>query len=431
MLASQRRGSSRHIRAVSVQYQSDGKSKFPVGTLASVEPDDDDALGASGVPPGPAERSWLHPSEFGKLMHPSGGSAAARPRPAATRDRSPLAVALVSGMVGAALVLGVVALTGNLRPTVKDRIVTQVQSGRNGSNSDPDAVASIAADTSDSVLAVHADGPSGVHNGSAVAYRSDGHLITNHRLVADASSIDVIGRDGTAHDARVVGSDADTDVAVLVVEGARPPVATMGHVGNLRVGQLAVVVGGSLEPGGGPTVSAGVIARLGQAIPTGASILYDMIATNAVADQWLTGGALVGRDGSLVGIALVPDPGQPALAVPIDVARRVADEILDRGHVEHAWLGIQTVDLDAHTAADFGVTAGALVRAIASGSPAQKAGMDVQDVVTSIDGDRINNSAAMVTVLRRREPGQTVSVGYVRAGRARTAKMVLADRPAK
>jgi S1-C subfamily serine protease len=396
--------------------------------MAADDPDEHDES-PFRTPPDPTERTWLHPSELGKLLP----SLAHRPHTpeerAARSDRvRPLAVPLIAGMVGAALMLGVVALTGNLRKPVNRQVTTQVFGGGASASDDPDGASAVVSMVAPAILGVRVASPTGPRTGSALAYRSDGRLVTSHDLVADASSIDVRSATGWSRAATLVGTDPETGIAVLSIEASPLTLATLGKTSEMRPGQNAVAVGAPTSPGISPTVSAGIIAALGQEYEHDNRGYFDMIATSALAWPVQAGGALVNREGAVVGLAMVTD--SRVMAVPIDTVRRVADEIITKGHATHTWLGLSAADLDPATAHEYGATIGALVREVAPGSPAAKAGVEVQDVVTTLGADKVGSMAELLTLLRRYQPGDTVPLKVIHAGKVRTVKVVLADRPA-
>jgi len=397
--------------------------------MAADDPDEHDES-PFRTPPDPTERTWLHPSELGKLLP----SLAHRPHTpeerAARSDRvRPLAVPLIAGMVGAALMLGFVSLTGNLRHTVDRPIYQQIIGGGASASDDPDGASEVVSAVAPAILAVQVASPTGPRTGSALVYRSDGRLVTSHDLVADASSIDVRAASGWSRAATLVGTDPETGIAVLSIEAASAlPLATLGKTNDLRPGQNAVAVGAPTSPGILPTVSAGIVAALGQQYEHDNRGYLDMIATSAPAWTVQTGGALVNRKAAVVGLAMVTE-GR-VMAVPIDTVRRVADQIIATGHATHTWLGLAAADLDPATAHEYGATIGALVREVAPGSPAAKAGVEVQDVVTTLGADKVGSMAELLTLLRRYQPGDTVPLKVIHAGKVRTVKVVLADRPA-
>jgi S1-C subfamily serine protease len=329
-------------------------------------------------------------------------------------------------MTGAALTLGVVALLGIL-PRPVERVVERVAASPRAAD-DVDTAAVLAADVAPSVVTVRATTADGMVVGSGVAYRSDGHIITNDHLVAGSTAIDVLLADGATRPAKLIGSDPDTDLAVLSIAGAAIRVATLGSGRDLRVGQLAVAVGASDGARWSPAVSAGVIAGVGRAVAIGDHWLYDLIATDATVVPRLSGGALVDRRGSVVGITTTMSASDQALAVPIDIATRVADELVRTGKVGHAWIGLQGNDLDPETAREYGAP-GILVHDVAKGGPADRSGIGPQDVVTAIGGEHVGTMTELLALLRRHTPGDRVPVTILRSGKARTVEVALTDRP--
>ncbi|HLY84642.1 MAG TPA: PDZ domain-containing protein, partial [Acidimicrobiales bacterium] len=202
-----------------------------------------------------------------------------------------------------------------------------------------------------------------------------------------------------------------------------------------RVGQTAVAIGSPLGLAGGPSVTVGVVSALGREVDSnGGPPLLDMIQTDAPIAEGSSGGALVGGDGSVIGITTatavgVSGPQGLGFATPIDIARTVADQLITTGHVTHVWLGIEGEDVDSDTAGRLGITGGAAVDKVASGSPAATAGIAASDVITGVDGAPIASIGGLVVAMRDRRPGDHVTISYLRGTRSRTVQVVLIERP--
>ncbi|MGH9009403.1 MAG: S1C family serine protease, partial [Acidimicrobiia bacterium] len=233
-----------------------------------MEPDDEDSL-ETYRSPDDRERIWLHPSELGSLLPPVSGQAGSSParqrrRPAGGGRARTLAVPILSGMIGAALSLGILMLVGGFeRPS--DRVVERVANLPVHDVSAPEGISALAAAMAPAIVGLRATTPSGERFGSGVVFRSDGHVLTNFHLVDGATSIEITCFDGTSHAARQQGADPESDLAVLsLVEDAAMEPAVLGSARGLRVGQTAIVLGAPTAPLGSPSVSAGVIAGVGE-----------------------------------------------------------------------------------------------------------------------------------------------------------------------
>ncbi|MGH8992052.1 MAG: S1C family serine protease [Acidimicrobiia bacterium] len=386
--------------------------------------DDPEPYGSMG-----SERIWLHPSELGSLLPPAPAAVPYRPprRPIPT-----LPVALLSGMVGAALSVGILVLAGGLDH--RERVVERVSEGPVYDLGDPEGVAQLAAAVAPAIVGLRATTPSGERFGSGVVFRSDGHVLTNHHLVDGATSIEVTCADGRSFSARHMGSDPESDLAVLAFDHPKLEPAVLGSARALRIGQTAVVVGAPAGPQGSASVTAGVIAGLGHVVEVGGRPIYDLISTDAMVGPRASGGPLVDRKGNVVGITTrtgsngLSEAGL-GLVIPIDRARRVADQLIAVGRVTYPWLGLSGSDLDPWTAKEYGVASGTLVRQVDPGSPAARGGVRIQDVVTAVEAAPISTMHELTMLIRRHDPGDQIALTVVRSGTARTLKVRLDQAP--
>jgi serine protease Do len=277
--------------------------------------------------------------------------------------------------------------------------------------------------------------------GSGVIYRNDGYIITNNHVVEGASEVSVAFADGTTERAEVVGRDPDTEIAVIRVDRNDLPAASFNESEDLVVGQLAVAIG---SPSGfESTVSAGVISGLGREFPkefTGGTLersLVDLIQTDAAISPGNSGGALVNRDGEIIGInvAYLPPAETGAVnigfAVPSDTAVSVADQLIETGEVSSAYLGIFTTDLSPEDAErfDLPVDSGAIVREVEPGSAADEAGVIRGDIIVALGDAPIEGSGDLLGALRDYQPGDTVDLTVVRDGDEQTLEVTLGERP--
>jgi S1-C subfamily serine protease len=270
--------------------------------------------------------------------------------------------------------------------------------------------------------------------GSGVIVRSDGAIITNAHVVESADTVEVTLASGEVVPAKILGVDADTDIAVIRAERNNLPPAVIGTARDLKVGELTVAIGSPL--GLRQTVTAGIVSALGRTVerPNQAP-LVDMIQTDAAVTQGNSGGALIGSDGGVIGInsaiAASPDVGAEgiAFAIPIDIAMAVADELIATGHATHPWLGIAGGNIDEEIARRFGVTEGAVVGEVLGGSPAEKAGLKPQDIIVSFDGKKVKSMDELVVAIRLHKVGQAVKIEIVRGGQRQTLEATLGEKP--
>jgi S1-C subfamily serine protease len=381
----------------------------------------DDDPSSYRTPPPPDDRIWRHPSEL-----------ASKPR---AGERTWL-VAAIAGMVGAMLATGMVVVAGGLdRGTVERVVEREGIPVRTVSVPSSDSVVDIAQRARPAITQVRVEGKEGEGSGSGVLFRSDGHVLTNFHVIDGADSVKVVIDTGRELTARVVGSDPETDVAVVKVDGGPFPVASLGTAADLRVGQSAIAIGSPLGLVGGPSVTVGVVSALHRRLDTrsGAPLL-DMIQTDAPISPGSSGGALLDAGGSVIGLttAVAASDGAQGLgfATPIDVARSAADQLIATGKVVHVWMGIQGTDVDPTTMKDLGIEGGALVSGVVKGSPAATAGVTTRDVIVGVDGQSVATMGALVVLLRARKPGDTVGLDVRRGAQHVRVPVRLADRPA-
>jgi serine protease Do len=276
--------------------------------------------------------------------------------------------------------------------------------------------------------------------GSGVIYREDGHIITNDHVVEGANEVNIAFIDGTTARAEVVGRDPRTEIAVVRVNRDNLPAAAFNEEEPI-IGQLAVAVG---SPSGfESTVTSGVISGLNrelspqltggqQQIPS----LVDLIQTDAAISPGSSGGALANRDGEVIGINvayLPPESGAQGIgfAIPSDTAISVADQLIETGEVSSPYLGVSLADLTPQAAEEFGldVDSGAVVLEVVPGTPADEAGLRVEDIIVGLDDTPIESSGDLLGALRDYEPGDTVQLTIVRDDDEQTFDVTLAERP--
>ena len=282
--------------------------------------------------------------------------------------------------------------------------------------------------------------------GSGVIYDQQGHVLTNHHVVAGARDMAVALPDGRTFDARVVGTDPDTDLAVIQIQGNNLPVATLGDSDQLAVGDPVVAIGNALGLPGGPTVTAGVVSALGRSIqePAGdqgepGAVLYDVIQTDAAINPGNSGGPLVDMNGQVIGIntmiAGLAEPGVPAqgigFAIAINSARPIAEQLATTGRAVHPYIGIAFQWAGGASVRQLRSAgkAGVLVQRVVPNSPAARAGLQQGDLITAVDGQPLTEEAALPKYIQKRKAGDTIQLTLVRNGQERTVAVTLANRP--
>ena len=342
-----------------------------------------------------------------------------------------LTVVVLTSSISVLLTLGIVTLT---RPARAQKIVQVRPATPTGQVSNVADVAALADKLGPSIAQLEATSPSGQVRGSAVILRSDGMMLTAHHLVAKAEALKVVLDDGRNLTARLVGSDANTDVAVIRadVDSNDFIVAPFGSAVDLKVGQQAITIGSPATESGGPLVTVGVVSALGQPVEGSGAHLLDMIQTNAIAPG-CSGGAVVDQNGQVIGIAAMNQAGESGVigfATPIDVARQVAAQLIADGKVTMGWLGIKGRSVSTSRAKSLGIKGGAVVQSVTDGSPAAVAGLTTADVIVELDGKPVTSMASLVVSMRAHRPGDKVVLALLRAGERQTVPVILAAAPA-
>ena len=257
-------------------------------------------------------------------------------------------------------------------------------------------------------------------SGSGVAI-DEQHIITNNHVVDGATAVQVVLSDGRVYQAEVVGTDPITDVAVLLVAVPDLQPIAFGSTDSLSVGEPAIAVGSPLGLDGGPSLSVGVISALEREVQTTPEIiLFGMIQTDAPITNGSSGGALVDRDGALIGITTAVGASQLGIegigfATPIEIVQRVADDIIETGEASHALLGILG-STAYESIGDEGVAPiGVAIEEVTPDSAAAGAGVRQGLVITAADGVPVRTMDELITLLRHYGAGDTVTLDFVDA----------------
>jgi serine protease Do len=267
--------------------------------------------------------------------------------------------------------------------------------------------------------------------GSGVIIRPDGLLLTNNHVVQGAQEINVTLLSGRTLKGRVLGADRFSDLAIVKVDSDnRLPAVDMGSSGTLQVGQLAIAIGNPF--GLGSTVTVGVVSALNRSIQAGPDfVVENLIQTDAAINPGNSGGALLDSAGRLIGIntAIIRDAQGIGFAIPIDHARVILDQIVSRGRVVRPALGVEIrAEIDPNTARAYRLPVDHGVVVVPQpGGPAEKGGLRAQDVIVTIDGQKIATISDMRRELFRKKPGDSVRVEVVREGRRMTFTVVLTE----
>lgn len=266
--------------------------------------------------------------------------------------------------------------------------------------------------------------------GSGVIFTTDGAILTNNHVVEEALTINVRLRDGRYLPARLVGRDPSTDLAVVKVDAQNLTAAKLADSDAARVGEWVVAIGSPF--GLGYTVTAGVVSAKGRG-NIGMNAIEDYIQTDASINPGNSGGPLCNLDGAVIGInSMIVGRGSGiGFAVPSNIAKRVAEQILKTGRVQRAWIGVGYQDLGPELAAAMKVDArsGALVNSIADGSPAAKAGVKTGDVIAGVAGRPVHDGRELIREILTHDVGQQIQLEIVRDGKHYGTNVVLSARP--
>jgi putative serine protease PepD len=305
------------------------------------------------------------------------------------------------------------------------------------------SVAAAAAKIGPSVVTINIVTSQEQGTGSGVVIRKDGYILTNNHVVSGATGngdISVVLSDGEREPATIVGVDVSDDLAVVKINtSSQLTAAEFAKSSDLQVGQTVVAVGAPL--GLSDTVTAGIVSNTARPVTTGGdtnsdTAIFNAVQTDAAINPGNSGGPLVNLNGSVVGInsAIATDAALGGsssgnigigFAIPSDEASRIAAELIANGKATHALLGISVGDQNLNGTATGSV--GALVKDVSAGGPADKAGLKNGDVVTELDGQRIDTSDALVAAVRSHAPNTEVSLTYLRNGESKTVQVTLGE----
>lgn len=270
--------------------------------------------------------------------------------------------------------------------------------------------------------------------GSGVIVGAEGFILTNHHVIEAADEIDVALADGRKLRAKLVGTDPDTDLAVLRVEGADLPAVTFGQAETMQVGDVVLAIGNPF--GVGQTVTMGIVSAVGRS-HLGINTFENFIQTDAAINPGNSGGALVDSSGNLVGInsAIYSRSGGSmgiGFAIPVSLARQVMDQIIASGSVVRGWIGVEVQELTVDLAESFKMesTDGTLIAGVLRNGPADRAGVKPGDILTGVDGKSVTDSSSMLNLVAALQPGKIARIQVIRNGKRMDLNVTVGKRPA-
>ncbi len=269
--------------------------------------------------------------------------------------------------------------------------------------------------------------------GSGVIVSEQGLILTNNHVVAAADEIEIALADGRKLSAKVVGTDPDTDLALIKVDTEHLPAITFASSDKLNVGDVVLAIGNPF--GVGQTVTQGIISALGRN-HLGINIYENFIQTDASINPGNSGGALIDTNGNLVGInsAIYSRSGGSmgiGFAIPATLARQVMEQIVAQGNVTRGWIGIEAQDITPELAESFKLklAQGALIAGVLRGSPADKAGLRAGDVLLAIDGKSVSDSGSMLNLIAVLTPNKKATIKIARAEKTVDISILIGKRP--
>jgi serine protease Do len=271
--------------------------------------------------------------------------------------------------------------------------------------------------------------------GSGVIISADGMILTNNHVVAKAEKLLVALRDKKTYPAKIIGTDPQTDLAIIKIEAADLPAASLGDSEGLKVGQWVIAVGNPLQMM--HTVTAGIISAKGRS-SVGLAEYEDFIQTDASINPGNSGGALADLNGDVIGIntAISSLSGGSigiGFAIPINMARQVINDLIAKGKVSRGYIGIVPEDIDKNQAKQFNLTnaEGVFVAAVAPKGPADQAGIEPGDVIMTFHGERVRDATQLKMMIAETAPETAVKIGLVRQGRAMEVTVIAAEEPSE
>ncbi len=248
--------------------------------------------------------------------------------------------------------------------------------------------------------------------GSGVIVSPEGYILTNYHVVEAADDIEVAVNDGRKLKAKVIGSDPETDLAVLKVNADKLPAIVFGQMDGIRVGDVVLAIGNPF--GVGQTVTMGIVSALGRS-HLGINTFENFIQTDAAINPGNSGGALVDAQGNLIGIntAIYSRSGGSlgiGFAIPVSTAKSIMEQIIQTGTVTRGWIGVEAQEITAELAESFGLpdASGALIAGVLRGSPADGAGIKPGDILLAVGGKEVKDPQVMLDLIAELKPGASV-----------------------
>lgn len=271
-------------------------------------------------------------------------------------------------------------------------------------------------------------------SGSGFIYSADGYIITNYHVIESASSIKVTLYDGKSYDAQLVGYDESNDVAVLKIDAKDLTPVTIGDSDNLNVGDSVIAIG---NPLGELTFSltSGAVSALDREVTMSNNVTMELIQTDCAINSGNSGGALFNLYGEVIGITNAKYSGSSGsgasidnigFAIPINSVRSIVDSIIEKGYVAKPYIGVMVSDV-SDEAISYGTPAGAAVVSVTEGGPAEKAGLQANDIITAADGKEISGKSGLSSLIADCAAGDKLTLSVYRQGQTLTVTVTVGE----
>lgn len=269
-------------------------------------------------------------------------------------------------------------------------------------------------------------------SGSGVIISKEGYIVTNNHVIENSTSIEVVLNDRRSFEARLIGADPATDIALLKIEADSLTVIPIGNSDNLKIGEWVLAIGNPFNLTS--TITAGIVsakARNINILDHKAGAVESFIQTDAAVNPGNSGGALINTDGQLVGIntAIASQTGSftgYAFAVPVSIVKKVVSDLMEYGTVQRALLGIRITELNAEIAKEKGLDKvnGVFIESVSEGSAADDAGLEKGDIILSVNGNNTNTVAQLQEQINRFRPGDKTNLTFSRNGKVNTTNII-------
>lgn len=269
--------------------------------------------------------------------------------------------------------------------------------------------------------------------GSGVVISPEGYVLTNNHVIETADEIEVAFADGRKADAKVVGTDPETDLAVIKINLQNLPAITLGNADQAKVGDVVLAIGNPF--GVGQTVTMGIISALGRN-HLGINTFENFIQTDAAINPGNSGGALIDANGNLLGIntAIYSRSGGSlgiGFAIPVTTVKDVMESIIATGQKVRGWIGVEPQDITPELAESFGLTrkSGAIIAGVLKGGPADKAGIRPGDILVAVEGKPVTDTTDMLNLIAQLTPGNKAKMTVLRKTQESTVDVLVGKRP--